>query len=115
MRVIIAGGRDFNDYLMLCETCDYMLQNHTDITIVSGAAKGADKLGEKYASERGYQIDSHPADWDRYGRAAGFRRNEEMAQCSDALIAFWDGTSKGTQHMINLAEKHNLKVKVKKY
>jgi len=112
MRVIIAGGRSFKDYNRLCSVCDYMLQNQEDIVIVSGTAMGADKLGERYAQERGYRIVRFPAEWDKHGKAAGFIRNEEMAKYSNALIAFWDGNSKGTEHMINLAEKHGLKIKV---
>lgn len=111
-RVIIAGGRTFKDYNRLSAVCDYMLQNQSEIEIVSGTAMGADKLGEKYAQERGYKIVRFPAEWDRYGKAAGFIRNEEMAKYANALIAFWDGRSKGTQHMINLAEKYNLKLKI---
>jgi len=112
MRVIIAGGRSFKDYNRLCSVCDYMLQNQTDIEIVSGTAMGADKLGEQYAQERGHKIARFPAEWDKYGKSAGFKRNEEMAEYADALIAFWDGNSKGTKHMIDLAEKHNLKIKI---
>jgi hypothetical protein len=112
MRVIIAGGRTFKDYKRLCSVCDYMLQNQTDIEIVSGTAMGADKLGERYAQERGFKIARFPAEWDKHGKAAGFIRNEEMAKYSNALIAFWDGSSKGTEHMINLAEKHGLKIKI---
>ena len=111
-RVIIAGGRSFKDYDRLCSICDYMLQNQRDIEIVSGTAMGADKLGEQYALERGHKIARFPAKWDEYGRAAGFIRNEEMAKYADGLIAFWDGKSKGTGHMIDLAKKYNLKIKI---
>jgi hypothetical protein len=112
MKVIIAGSRNFVDYKLLCETCDYMLQNKTDIEIVSGRAKGADLLGEKYAKERGHKIKEFPAAWDAYGKSAGYIRNEEMAKYADAAIVFWDGNSKGSKHMINLAEKYNLRLKV---
>ena len=114
-RVIIAGGRKFKDYKRLCGYCDHLLQNQKDIEIVSGAAMGADKLGEKYAEERGYQIKRFPASWDRYGKSAGYIHNEEMAKYADALIAFWDGETKGTKHMIDLAEKHNLKIRIYHY
>ena len=111
-RVIIAGGRTFKDYDRLCSVCDYMLQNQKEIEIVSGTAMGADKLGEKYAQEHGHKIARFPAKWDEHGKAAGFIRNEEMAKYADALIAFWDGRSKGSEHMINLAKKYNLKIKI---
>ena len=112
MKVIIAGGRNFNDYENLCQICDKALSKQTEIEIVSGTAKGADKLGEKYANENGYPIKQFPADWDKYGKSAGYKRNEEMAKYADALIAFWDGKSKGTKHMIDLAKRYKLKVKV---
>lgn len=115
-RVIIAGGRDFNDYDMLVKTMDMVLQNITDeIQVVCGMASGADTLGERYAKERGYKIAYFPADWKKYGRAAGFNRNQEMAKNADALVAFWDGKSKGTKHMIDIACRCGLKVRVKKY
>ena len=112
MKVIIAGGRTFNDYDLLCQNCDKALSLQTEIEIVSGTANGADKLGEKYAKEKGYPIKQFPADWDKYGKSAGYKRNEEMAKYADALIAFWDGKSKGTKHMIDLAKRYELKVKV---
>lgn len=115
LRVIIAGGRDFDDYDLLCRTMDTLLVNMGRVTIICGKARGADTLGERYAKERGYPVRYYPADWNTYGRSAGFIRNEEMAKNADALVAFWDGKSKGTGHMINLAKKHGLKIRVKNY
>ena len=115
MKVIIAGSRDFDDYEMLRKYCDFLLQSQTDIEVVSGTAKGADQLGEKYATERGYKIKRFPADWDKHGKAAGYIRNEEMAKYADSLIAFWNGNSKGTEHMINLATKYKLNIRVCNY
>lgn len=112
MKVIIAGGRDFNDYDYLREKCDYYLQNMIDVEIVSGKAKGADSLGERYGTEKGFKIKEFPADWDKYGKSAGYRRNGDMADYADSLIAFWDGESKGTNHMINLARDKGLKVRI---
>jgi len=112
MRVIIAGSRDFNDYTTLCRVCDHMLSERNDVEIVCGMAKGADLLGKKYAEERGYKVKEFPASWEALGKAAGYVRNEDMAKYSDALIAFWDGSSKGTGHMIDLANARNLKVKI---
>lgn len=112
MKVIIAGSRSFFDYSFLCLKCDKALSSQTDIEIVSGTANGADKLGEKYAEERKYQIKRFPADWDKYGKSAGHKRNEEMAKYSDALICFWNGSSMGSKSMIDLANKYKLKVKV---
>lgn len=114
MKVIIAGGRDFNDYDLLKLKCDTILKNQTNIEIVSGTARGADKLGEKYSQEKGYRVKLFPADWN-LGKKAGYIRNEQMAQYADSLIAFWDGQSKGTKHMIDLAKKYNLNVRVINY
>lgn len=115
-RVIIAGGRDFNDYPLLKETMDKLLVNITDeITVLCGQAKGADTLGEQYAKENGYTVSYHPADWEQYGKRAGYLRNEQMAQNADALVAFWNGKSRGTKHMIGLAMHYGLKVRIKLY
>lgn len=118
-RVIIAGTRDFNDYDLLRDHCDYILSNKAEngeeIAIVSGGASGADALGERYAKERGYKILRYPAQWEKYGRRAGPMRNREMADNADALIAYWDGKSRGTKSMIREAEKRGLKISVKTY
>lgn len=86
-----------------------------EITVVCGKARGADTLGERYAEERGYAVHYFPADWDRYGKSAGHIRNEEMAKNADALVAFWDGKSRGTKDMIKLARQYGLRVRVKNY
>lgn len=113
--VIIAGSRDFSDYEKLCEVCDFMLskkkETHT-IIIISGGARGADTLGEKYAEERGFGLQRYLANWEKDGKAAGYIRNVEMANVADACICFWDGKSKGTKHMIDTAKTKGLKIKV---
>ena len=117
-RVIIAGGRDFNDYPLLKAKCDNILADKTAthrIIVVSGAAKGADSLGEQYAREKGYTVERYPADWNTHGRAAGPVRNAQMANSADALIPFWDGQSKGTKSMINIAKTKGLGVRVISY
>ena len=115
MKVIIAGGRSFSDYNLLREVCDHMLQNQVEVEIVSGKARGADSLGEKYAKEKNYTIKEFPADWEKYKKSAGYIRNKEMAQYADAAIVFWDGKSKGSKHMIELSQEYNLKLKVVNY
>lgn len=107
----------FSDYELLKEKCDYYLQNQQpeDIVIVSGHASGADALGEKYAQERGFQLETYPADWKAHGRAAGPIRNAKMACVAHALIAFLDGKSRGTKNMIDTVRKHNLQVAVVRY
>ena len=114
-RVITAGGRKFDNYELLKTNCDYYLQNKNNIEIVSGGAVGADGLGEQYARERGYQIKRFIPDWSHYKKRAGFIRNEDMAQYADALIAFWDGISKGSKHMIDVADLYKLPFRVIRY
>lgn len=114
-RVIIAGGRNFNDYRLLKSRCDNLLSfriKEHNIIIISGTAEGADRLGERYAIERGYAIEKYPAEWKKHGLAAGPIRNEQMSNVADALIAFWDGESRGTKDMIKKARKKNLLVRV---
>lgn len=128
LRVIIAGSRDFDDFPKLMNSCIDILfkitEQHNDlykIRIVSGAARGADQLGEKYAKIAGYEVSRFPADWDGLGKRAGYVRNAEMAKFAVAdgnygvLIAFWDGKSKGTKHMIDLAEKKDLEVHIVRF
>ena len=116
-KVIIAGCRDFADYELLKEKCDFYLQNKKpeNIVIVSGHARGADALGERYAQERGLQLETCPADRKAHDRAAGPIRNAQMADVADALIAFWDGKSRGTKNMIDTATKRGLQVAVVRY
>ena len=118
-RVIIAGSREFSDYA-IAERAIFEAFRSIDITgpirIVSGHCKGADILGEKYADKYSLKLSVFPADWKRYGKRAGFIRNSEMAEfaagdCSNAdLIAFWDGKSRGTEMMIDIAKKNGIKV-----
>jgi len=124
MRVIIAGGREFNNYAILKHNVIKILlelspSEELNIEIVCGKARGADTLGERYAKENNYRIKYFPADWDLYGKRAGYIRNEQMAKYANedngVLIAFWDGVSKGTKHMIDLANKQGLKVFVVNY
>lgn len=115
MKVIIAGSRDFRNYSLMKERCDLILSEKNDIEIVSGGARGADKMGEFYAKERGYCIKVFPADWEQFGKSAGFIRNKQMAEYADTLICFWDGQSKGTQHMINLAKNEGLETHIIKF
>lgn len=115
-RVIIAGGRDFSDYNLLSTTMDHFLSRVNDeIIVVCGKARGADTLGELYAKERGYLVQYFPADWERYGKSAGYIRNTEMAKNADTLVAFWDGSSRGTKNMIETAQRYGLSIRIKRY
>ena len=125
LRVIIAGSRDFDDFPKLMNSSIEILTGISKkrddldrIRIISGTARGADKLGEQYAKIAGYELSKFPADWDGLGKRAGYVRNAEMAKFAveddnyGVLIAFWDGKSRGTKHMIDLANKYGLEVHV---
>jgi len=112
MKLIVAGTRTFNDYGLLEER----LNTFTGITeIVSGHAKGADALGERWAREHEIPCKYFIADWKTHGRAAGPIRNEAMAQYADAAVIFWDGHSLGSMNMMVNCEKMKLKYEVVKY
>ena len=95
--MIIAGGRDFDNYDNLVKVLDKLPKPKE---IVSGKARGADSLGEVYALDHGITVAEFPADWDKFGKSAGHVRNQQMADYADILVAFWDGESKGTKSMI---------------
>ena len=86
-----------------------------DPVIISGAARGADTLGARYARERGVPVLEFPADWVRLGKRAGMVRNLQMLDSADAVVAFWDGQSRGTAHMINETKKRGLPLRVVRY
>lgn len=114
-RVIIAGSVSFQDYDLLRAKCDAILsekQRTHNVVVISGTARGADRLGERYAREKGYRLRQFPADWDTHGRSAGPIRNGEMAKNADALIAFWNGHSSGTKNMIETAKRYGLPVRI---
>lgn len=113
--VIVAGGRDFNNYPMLEEKLFKLFSNKLHVVIISGMAKGADSLGEQYARKHNCVISYFPALWSQHGTRAGFIRNEEMAKVADACVCFWDGKSTGTKHMIDTAKKYNLALRVIRY
>ena len=107
-RLVVAGCRDFHDYSVASSEITKHLQTldaDYSVIIVSGCAEGADKLGERYAAEHNLTVERFPAEWDKYGKYAGPRRNAQMAQVADAVFVFWDGKSRGTKNMIENAKK----------
>lgn len=116
-RIIICGGRDFSNYPLLRNKCIYFLskKRKEDIVIICGKANGADTLGEKFAKENNYKIEYFPANWEKYGKSAGFIRNKEMIDIADAVIAFWNGESKGTENTISLAKEKNIPLRIVYY
>lgn len=114
MRVLVCGGRDFNDYNLLSsylvELFVKSLLVPKDVTIISGHARGADKLGEQFAKANNCKLLIFPADWDKHKKAAGHIRNQQMIDEGkpDLVVAFPGG--RGTQDMIKRAKKHGIKV-----
>lgn len=123
MKLIIAGGRDFEDKVSACtEFLNFARELNTGFhkvnpitEIVSGGARGADRCGEYVAQFFCLPVKQFIPDWDGLGKKAGHVRNREMGDYADALLAFWDGKSTGTKGMIEYAQKKGLKVKVVRY
>ena len=111
MRIIVAGSRDCleQDVRFALDECAWI---GFVTAIVSGTAKGADRFGEYWAKDHDVPVVQYPADWKTYGKRAGPVRNEVMARNAEGLVAIWNGKSRGTASMIQLAEKHGLRVEI---
>ena len=108
IKLAIVGSRGFNDYKKLNEV---VLPAKNKISlIISGGAKGADSLAERFAKENNIPTQIILPDWETHGKSAGFLRNKEIVEAADIVLAFWDGKSKGTQHSFKLAEKLGKKI-----
>ena len=112
--ICINGSRGFNDYNFFKEVIvklidvnqvhfDEELKANKTLRIIVGGAQGADTLAERWARESGLNYQVFPANWKKYGKSAGYKRNVQMIDVSDELISFWDGESKGTKHTIDYA------------
>lgn len=110
-KLAIIGGRDFINYELLKET----MKSIECKTIISGGARGADSLGSIYAKTNGINFVLFKAEWDKYGKSAGFIRNELIINECDKVLAFWDGESKGTAHSIELAKKQKKPIEIVRY
>lgn len=99
-KVAIVGSRDFPNR-PLVEAFVERLRPST--VVVSGRGRGVDRWAEDAAKARGLATDIYPAEWDKYGKAAGFRRNKDIVNACDHLVAFWDGESRGTMHSLDMA------------
>ena len=108
MKTIIAGSRTITDYRKLIDTIE--LADWEITTVLSGTARGVDRLGERYAKEEHIPLERHLAAWTKYGKSAGMKRNIDMAKAADAVIILWDGESKGAKGMMEIAIKHGLKI-----
>jgi len=104
MKLLIAGSRDITDYQILLDTVKKVPSFFDGVTnIISGKARGADALGERYANRNDLPLLQYPANWDTHGKAAGYIRNKQMVEVADRCLVLWDGSSKGSLHTINLA------------
>ena len=106
-KVIIAGSRTITDYRWVKATVNALLKPqlsnpNVNVVIVSGTARGVDQLAIKYANEKNLQCIEMPANWDLYGKSAGYRRNVDMGNVADAAICLSRNQSRGTQHMFNI-------------
>lgn len=111
MKTIIAGSRTIVDYRLVEEA---VKESGFGIScVICGLAKGVDRLGAEWATNNDIKVECFPANWEKYGRSAGALRNIEMAEAADALIAVWNGKSRGTKHMIYIAKEKGLNVHIK--
>lgn len=115
IKLIVAGSRDFTDYRLLRSRLDFYLLGKKDITtIISGCCRGADHMGEAYANHNAMPLIKMPAEWDKYGDAAGPIRNEEMAKIATHCVVFCSENSKGSKNMIELANRYKLNLRIVK-
>jgi len=112
MRLIVAGGRDIGNVPLIRREMNRAWKDIGPFEVVSGMARGVDSIAADLAIDAGIIVNEFPADWDKFGKSAGYRRNEEMAQFGTHLLAFWDGESKGTGHMIDIAEREGVPVRI---
>jgi len=108
MRTIIAGSRDFTDPTLVHAAI--AASGFTITHVLSGGARGIDLAGEAWAAAHEVPVTVLPAEWDRFGKGAGYRRNEALAAQAEALIVCWDGRSPGTAHMVDIATRRGLQV-----
>jgi len=118
MKVGIIGSRGFNNYELVKEVMGDYLNRDNELNcelVVSGGAKGADTLGEQWAKENNIPTLIFKPEWDKYGKSAGFRRNQDIVKNCDMVVAFWDGVSKGSKSSIDLCVKLGILVRIVDY
>lgn len=110
MKIGIIGSREFDNYTQVKDVMNEYVDKVE--VIVSGGAKGADMLGEMWAKENNKETLIFLPEWDKYGKRAGFIRNQDIVKNSNLVIAFWNGVSKGTKSSIDLCAKFGIPVKI---
>jgi hypothetical protein len=112
VKLAIVGTRTFNDYELLKKS----LSDLSGVELViSGEAPGADQLGKRWAQENGIEYIGFPANWDKYGKAAGPIRNEFIIKACTHVVIFWDGVSPGSKNVIDLAKKLRRRYRIIKF
>ena len=117
IKIVIAGCRHYDNYEEAKKYIDFCISRircDNQLIFISGGCRGADALGERYAEENGFKIQLFPAEWGKYGKSAGPRRNRQMVEACDYVICFWDGKSRGTRTLIDVATAFNKPIKIKK-
>jgi len=112
MKLAVVGSRTFNNYELLCGYLDRINEREPITHIVSGGAKGADKLSERWATEHNIETIIFIPDWEKYKKRAGFIRNQDIIDTADKVLAYWDGESAGTKNSIELAKRQHKKCHV---
>lgn len=119
MKLLIAGSRDFTDLDYALRIINELINDkeiiEEDLEIISGMARGADTVAVQIAKDNDLKLHEYPANWNQYGKSAGYRRNVDMGNACDIAVIFWDGQSKGTKHMIDTLTQLNKKHFVVKY
>ncbi len=113
MKLAIIGSRTFEDYELLDGTIELHLSEQVSFDhreyhfneVISGGARGADRLGARWAKEHGVKLTELLPDWDRYGKSAGFKRNEDIVAAADFVLCCWDGLSRGSGNSLSIAKR----------
>lgn len=108
MRLAIVGSRTFTNYKLL----ESIVDKKNPGMIISGGADGADSLANKYAKERGLPILIFYPNWNKFGKRAGYLRNEKIVSAAESVIAFWDGKSRGTKSSIDITKSQNKPIEI---
>lgn len=112
MKLAVVGSRDFNDYAWLEQCLSSVVRDENIEAVVSGGARGADALAERFAEAHDIPLIVVPADWKKFGRSAGPRRNTEIVRLADVVVAFWDGSSRGTRDTLTQARQFGRRVMI---
>lgn len=109
MKILVCGGRDFNDYEFATQCLNFLRAYLKSFTIIEGGARGADSLARKWAVENGVDFITVPADWNKHGKRAGPIRNQLMLDMNPNCVVAFEGGN-GTAHMVTISRKKQIPV-----